>query len=87
MPWSSRRSAKLATFFDCRRSALVDIGGKVDEVYAALSLQACLDPLDRQGDIASERLADKLLDGEMAKKISAHLIQWHNGSAVVLRHQ
>jgi hypothetical protein len=23
----------------------------------------------------------------MAKKISAHLIQWHNGSAVVLRNQ
>jgi len=77
----------LATFFDCRRSALVDIGGKVDEVYAVLSLLACLDPQNRQGDIASERLADKLLDGEMAKKISAHLIQWHNGSAVVLRHQ
>jgi hypothetical protein len=28
-----------------------------------------------------EGLADKLLDGEMAKKISAHLIQWYNGSA------
>jgi hypothetical protein len=56
-------------------------------VYAALGLLACLDPQDRQGDITAERLADKLLAGEMAKKISAHLIQWYNGSAVLLCHQ
>jgi hypothetical protein len=38
--------------------SLVDIGGKIDKVHAALRLLAGLDPYDRQGDVAAaERLA------------------------------
>jgi hypothetical protein len=53
----SRRSAKLAAFFDRRRPALVDIGGQIDKMHAAVGLLARFDPHDRQGDIATERLA------------------------------
>jgi hypothetical protein len=44
-------------FFHGRCSALVDVGGKIDKMDAALGLLARLNPHDGQSDIAAERLA------------------------------
>jgi hypothetical protein len=84
-----RRSGQLKAFFDRGSSALVDIGGKVDEVYSTPRWAFWLVSIRRIGRAISPRSALRISfpHGEMAKKISAHLIQWHNGSAVVLRHQ
>jgi len=46
-------------FFHGRRSALVDISGQIDKMYAALCLLARLDPHDGQGNVAAERLAQQ----------------------------
>ena len=61
--------------------------GKIDEVHAALRFLARLDPHDGQGNVAAERFAQEFLHRQMAKKVATHLIQWHHGLAVVLRHQ
>jgi hypothetical protein len=70
---SSCRSAKLAAFLDRRRSALVDIGGKIDKVDTALGLSARLNTHHRLGDIAEECLAQQLFRREVAGFLPAAL--------------
>src|SRR5271166_5686735 len=54
---------------------------------AALGLLARLNPHDRQGNIATERLAQQLLNREMAEKVPADPIERYHGLPVVLCHQ
>jgi hypothetical protein len=49
------RTGQLVAFLHCRRPALVDVGGKIDKVNAALRFLARLDSHDRESDIAAER--------------------------------
>ena len=51
------RPGKLTAFLQCCRATFVDIGGKIDQVHAALGLLTRLNPHDRQGNIAAQRLA------------------------------
>jgi hypothetical protein len=81
-----RGSCKLAAFFHRRRPPLIDIGGKIDKMHAAVGLLARFDPHDRQDDIATERLAQKLRHRQMAEEVAADLVQWHDGLTIVLGH-
>jgi hypothetical protein len=54
---------------------------------ASLSLLARFDAQDRQRDIAGERLAQELFHRQVAEKVTAHPIEWHDSSAIVLRIQ
>jgi hypothetical protein len=47
---------------------------------------ARFDPHDWQGDIATERLAQKLPHRQMAEEIAADLVQRHDSLTVVLGH-
>lgn len=43
----SHLAGELMAFFRCRRTALVNVGRKIDEVYATLRLLTRLDPDNR----------------------------------------
>jgi hypothetical protein len=80
------RTGQLTALLYCCSPAFVDVGGKIGEMDAALGLLARLNPHDRQSDVAAERLAQELLDCKVPKKVAAHLLQRHDGLAVVLCH-
>jgi hypothetical protein len=44
------RPGKLTAFLQCCRATFVDVGGKIDQMHAALGLLTRLNPHDRQGN-------------------------------------
>src|SRR5262249_52323792 len=79
--------AQLPALLDRRRPPLVDVGGQIDQMHAALRLLTRFNANGREGDVAAQRLAQQFLDREMGKEVATDLIKRYHGHAVVLRHQ
>jgi hypothetical protein len=78
---------ELVAFFHSGFAPFIDVGRQIHQMNASLSFLACLNAYDRQGKIAAERFAQKFIDREMSKEITANLVNRHNGFAIILCHQ
>jgi hypothetical protein len=54
---------------------------------APLGFLTCFNAYYRQSKITTERFAQQLIDREMSKEVSTHLIDGDNSPATILSHQ
>jgi hypothetical protein len=86
LSYSGLLSCQLPALLDRCCPSLVDVGGQIHQVNAALRLLTRFNANDRQRDVAAQRLAQQLLDREMGKEVATDLVKRYHGHAVVLRH-